>query len=268
MYSQYCITTALINLHTHVSNNSLFPLPWYSQICFQSLWICLFHMCHIRHDHLCLPFFTYNNVFKGHINYSKYQCFVPLYGWIIFLMCVCTCKVGFSRVQVFANLWTVCSPPGSSVHGILQARTLESLAMFSSRGSSPPGDLPNPGIKPSSLMYPELAGRFFSTSTTWEASYSLYIKILCLSIYPYIDIWLHSTFWLSNAAMRMDVQIPLWDPDFNFLWVFIKLSMKLLNHMVILFNFLRNCHFTCSYIFILIDTCSFFIKAILMIVKW
>ena len=133
---------------------------------------------------------------------------------------------------------------------------------------SPPGDLPNPWIKPSSLMYPELAGRFFSTSTTWEASYSLYIKILCLSIYPYIDIWLHSTFWLSNAAMKMDVQIPLWDPDFNFLWVFIKLAMKLLNHMVILFNFLRNCHFTCSYIFILIDTCSFFIKAILMIVKW
>ena len=166
------------------------------------------------------------------------------------------------------------SPPGSSVHGILQARTLEWLAMFSSRDSSPPGDLPNPGIKPPSLMYPELAGRFFSTSTTWEASYSLYIKILCLSIYPYIDIWLDSTFWLSNA-MKMDVQIPLWDPDFNFLWVFIKLAMKLLNHMVILFNFLRNCHFTCSlamiqssYIFILIDTCSFFIKAIPMIVKW
>ena len=30
-----------------------------------------------------------------------------------------------------------CSPPGSSVHGILQARTLEWVAMPSSRGSSP-----------------------------------------------------------------------------------------------------------------------------------
>jgi len=29
-----------------------------------------------------------------------------------------------------------CSPPGSSVHGILQARTLEWVAMPSSRGSS------------------------------------------------------------------------------------------------------------------------------------
>ena len=33
-----------------------------------------------------------------------------------------------------------CSPPGSSVHGILQARTVEWVAMPSSRGSSPPRD--------------------------------------------------------------------------------------------------------------------------------
>ena len=34
---------------------------------------------------------------------------------------------------------------------------------------SPPGDLPDPGIKPSSLMSPALADRFFTTSATWEA---------------------------------------------------------------------------------------------------
>ena len=33
-----------------------------------------------------------------------------------------------------------CSPPGSSVHGILQARILEWVAISSSRGSSPPSD--------------------------------------------------------------------------------------------------------------------------------
>ena len=32
----------------------------------------------------------------------------------------------------------------------------------------PPGDLPDPGIEPMSLKTP-LAGRFFATSTTWEA---------------------------------------------------------------------------------------------------
>ena len=33
-----------------------------------------------------------------------------------------------------------CSPPGSSVHGILQAGILEWVAMSSSRGSSQPKD--------------------------------------------------------------------------------------------------------------------------------
>ena len=33
----------------------------------------------------------------------------------------------------------------------------------------PPGDLPNPQVEPMSLMSPALAGRFFTTSTAWEA---------------------------------------------------------------------------------------------------
>jgi len=53
-----------------------------------------------------------------------------------------------------------CSPPGPSVHGVLQARTLEWAAMPSSR------DLPNPGIKHMTFMSPEQVGRFFTTSTT------------------------------------------------------------------------------------------------------
>ena len=51
------------------------------------------------------------------------------------------------------------SPPGSSVHGISQARILESLPFPS------PGDLPDPGIKPASLVSPALAGGFFTTAT-------------------------------------------------------------------------------------------------------
>ena len=33
----------------------------------------------------------------------------------------------------------------------------------------PPGDLPDPGIEPMSFISPALAGRFFTTNTTWEA---------------------------------------------------------------------------------------------------
>ena len=45
-----------------------------------------------------------------------------------------------SCVRLFVTPWTACSPPGSSVRGILQARTLEWVAMPSSRGSSKPRD--------------------------------------------------------------------------------------------------------------------------------
>ena len=35
--------------------------------------------------------------------------------------------------------------------------------------SPSPGNLPDSGIEPRSLMRPALAGRFFTTSATWEA---------------------------------------------------------------------------------------------------
>ena len=67
----------------------------------------------------------------------------------------------FSCVQFFATPWT--SLPGTSVHGIFQARVLEWVAIPSSRG------LLNLGIKPTSVMPAALAGGFFTTSATYEA---------------------------------------------------------------------------------------------------
>ena len=56
-----------------------------------------------------------------------------------------------------------CSPPGSAVQEILQARILEWLPFL------PSGDVPNPGIEPVPLVSPALAGRLFTNSITWEA---------------------------------------------------------------------------------------------------
>ena len=47
------------------------------------------------------------------------------------------CCAMLSCIQLFATPWMQ-SPPGSSVHGILQARILEWVAISSSRGSSQP----------------------------------------------------------------------------------------------------------------------------------
>ena len=69
------------------------------------------------------------------------------------------------------------SPPGSSVHEILQARILEWVAIFSSRGYS------HPGIEPVFPASPALAGRFFTTSSTWEALVSdMGSNILCVTL--------------------------------------------------------------------------------------
>ena len=62
-----------------------------------------------------------------------------------------------------------CGPPGSSVHGILQARTLEWVATSSSRGSSLPRDRTHVTGIDGCLLYPALAGRFFTTSATRAA---------------------------------------------------------------------------------------------------
>ena len=64
--------------------------------------------------------------------------------------------------SVVSDSVTPCSPPGSSVHGISWQEYWSGLPF------PPPGDLPNPGIKPKSLTSPALAGRFFTTSTNWE----------------------------------------------------------------------------------------------------
>ena len=41
----------------------------------------------------------------------------------------------------------------------------------------PPGDLPNPGIEPTSLTSLALAGRFFTTSPTWAAPFRVYVSV-------------------------------------------------------------------------------------------
>ena len=59
-----------------------------------------------------------------------------------------------------------CSPPGSSAHGILQARILEWVAIPFSRGSF----WPRGGTPLSASPSPALPGGPFTTSTTWEVN--------------------------------------------------------------------------------------------------
>ena len=68
------------------------------------------------------------------------------------------------------------SLPDSSVHGIFQARILEWVAILL------PGDLLNPGIKPTSFMSPALACRFLTISTIWEAYKTVHTNLNLLDL--------------------------------------------------------------------------------------
>ena len=67
-----------------------------------------------------------------------------------------------SPVRLFATLWTVAPQAALSMEFSRQE-------YWSGLPCPPPEDLPNPEIKPASLMSPALAGGLFTTHATWEA---------------------------------------------------------------------------------------------------
>ena len=75
-----------------------------------------------------------------------------------------------------------CCPPGSSVHGILQAGILEWVAIFSSRGSSRPRD------RTWVSSTPALAGRFFTTSGASEAC-TCWVLLCAKSLQSCLTLW-------------------------------------------------------------------------------
>ena len=78
----------------------------------------------------------------------------------------------FSPVRLFGILWAIACQAPLSVGFPKQE--------YWSRLPFPPsGDLPNPGIEPSSLISPTIAGEFFITSATWEAS-DLQVNTCCM----------------------------------------------------------------------------------------
>ena len=70
--------------------------------------------------------------------------------------CMLSC---FSCVQLFVTPWTIACQALLSVGFFRQE-------YWSGLPCPPPGDLPNPGSKPASLLPPALAGRFFTIPAT------------------------------------------------------------------------------------------------------
>ena len=82
--------------------------------------------------------------FPEHLVYELLKAHLEKEEQRIFL---CVCGQSLKSRPTLCDLMD-CSQPGSSVHGILQARILGWVAISS------PGDLPNPGVEPGSREAP------------------------------------------------------------------------------------------------------------------
>ena len=103
-----------------------------------------------------------------------------------------------------------CSPPGSSVHGILQAGILEWVAI------PPPGDLPNPGIKPtcSALLADSLLSELQASLAEIKCVLTNCLKKITLGTFVVVQ-WLrfgviNEVKWLSRVRLcdPMDSATP------------------------------------------------------------
>ena len=79
---------------------------------------------------------------------------------LYYCVCVCACVRVCVKVKVVQSCLTLCDPMGYTVHGILQAKILEWVAIPFSRGSSQPRD---------QTQVSHITGRFFTIWATREA---------------------------------------------------------------------------------------------------
>ena len=121
------------------------------------------HVCHLwLHTQCCIAnrkhFFIYLFVFLGKMSIQVFCLFSNQVTWFLLLSCMKWSEVAQSCPTLCDPM--DCSLPGSSVHGILQARILKWVAISFSRGSSRPRDL---------TQVSHIVGRFFTIKDTWEA---------------------------------------------------------------------------------------------------
>ena len=98
-----------------------------------------------------------------------------------------------------------CSPPGSSVHGILQTRILQWAAMPSSRGSSQPRD---------QTQVSHTTGEFFTVSATREALFPNKGGLITMSILKEFSPAVHwkdcCWSWNSNTLATSCEELTHW----------------------------------------------------------
>ena len=136
---------------------------------------------------------------------------------------MCLCLVSQSCLTLCDP--TVCSPLGSSVHGILQSRILEWVAIHFSRGSSQPREWTQVSL---------IAGRFFTVWVTREILITIYLVYMWIPYHraapglPHLLLWSQEHKWAPKSAHLHSLFCPSW------------------RNLAHLYNLFWNCEFNSS----------------------
>ena len=142
-------------------------------------------------------------------------------------ICICVHAKSFQSCLTLCDCMG-CSPPGSSAHGVLQARILEWVAVPFSRGSSQPRDRTHV-----CLHFSALVGRFFTTSTTWEAPYVCVCVCVCVCVYDHVFI----IYWWA-LRLPLHIFLSLKYSWFTMLCYFYGCSVQWFKYTYVLFQIL------------------------------
>ena len=117
------------------------------------------------------------------------------------------CNGGGCCCFVIESCWLLwnpmdCSPPGSSVHGISQARTVEWVVFYCSRGTFQPRDQMNISYLAEGLYY-----YFFNHCTTWE-DHAIVMPKFWVPFPPQVVCWLSS---VPGRLLKKQLKMNCWD---------------------------------------------------------
>ena len=141
-------------------------------------------------------------VFQGIGPFHLLNKVMSIEAFVCVCVCVCAHTHGHAHAQSCPTLCEPmdCSPPGSSVHGIFQARILELVAMSYSRGSSRPRDQTHISCTGRQILYHRDAWEAPSTYIdTHESTETFWVPLLnycCESSTIIQNFTSHKKYWI------------------------------------------------------------------------
>ena len=123
-------------------------------------WFLLYGKVNQLYVYIYFLFLGFLSHLDHHIALSRIHVMYSRFSLVIYYIHACALN-HFSHVQLFATQWTL-------AHQAPLSMGFSRQEYWSVLPCPPPGHLPDPGIKPRSLMSPALASGFFTPRATWE----------------------------------------------------------------------------------------------------